>query len=107
MIFATLVAQLKDREIGVLITDHNVRETLDVIDRAYIIHDGMVLLEGAQAILSEMKMFAAFIWVTGLAFKSQSVAFVHGTWPSLRSAPVPVPCHDAAIAAGDQAFADV
>ena len=41
-----LVAHLKDRGIGVLITDHNVRDTLDVIDRAYIIHDGMVLMEG-------------------------------------------------------------
>ena len=42
-----LVSHLKDRGIGVLITDHNVRETLDVIDRAYIIHDGMMLMEGA------------------------------------------------------------
>ena len=42
-----LVAHLKDRGIGVLITDHNVRETLEVIDRAYIIHDGMMLMEGA------------------------------------------------------------
>ncbi|UTW51886.1 LPS export ABC transporter ATP-binding protein [bacterium SCSIO 12827] len=41
-----LVAHLKDRGIGVLITDHNVRETLDVIDRAYIIHDGRMLMEG-------------------------------------------------------------
>ncbi|GAB6053052.1 LPS export ABC transporter ATP-binding protein [Magnetospira thiophila] len=41
-----LVGHLKDRGIGVLITDHNVRETLDIIDRAYIIHDGMVLMEG-------------------------------------------------------------
>jgi lipopolysaccharide export system ATP-binding protein len=41
-----LVVHLKDRDIGVLITDHNVRETLDIIDRAYIIHDGMVLTEG-------------------------------------------------------------
>ncbi|MSO84488.1 MAG: LPS export ABC transporter ATP-binding protein [Rhodospirillales bacterium] len=41
-----LVAHLKDRGIGVLITDHNVRDTLGVIDRAYIIHDGMVLMEG-------------------------------------------------------------
>ena len=41
-----LVAHLKDRGIGVLITDHNVRDTLDVIDRAYIIHDGQVLMEG-------------------------------------------------------------
>ncbi|MFC1673797.1 LPS export ABC transporter ATP-binding protein [Pseudomonadota bacterium] len=44
-----LVSHLKDRGIGVLITDHNVRETLDVIDRAYIIHDGMMLMEGAPA----------------------------------------------------------
>ncbi len=44
-----LVFHLKDRGIGVLITDHNVRETLDVIDRAYIIHDGMVLMEGPPA----------------------------------------------------------
>jgi lipopolysaccharide export system ATP-binding protein len=41
-----LIAHLKDRGIGVLITDHNVRDTLDIIDRAYIIHDGMVLMEG-------------------------------------------------------------
>jgi lipopolysaccharide export system ATP-binding protein len=41
-----LVVHLKDRGIGVLITDHNVRETLDVIDRAYIIYDGQVLTEG-------------------------------------------------------------
>ena len=41
-----LVAHLKDRGIGVLITDHNVRETLELIDRAVIIHDGQVLMEG-------------------------------------------------------------
>ncbi len=41
-----LVSHLKDRGIGVLITDHNVRETLEVIDRAYIIHDGVVLMQG-------------------------------------------------------------
>ena len=42
-----LVSHLKDRGIGVLITDHNVRETLEIIDRAYIMHDGQVLMEGA------------------------------------------------------------
>lgn len=41
-----LVSHLKDRGIGVLITDHNVRETLEVVNRAYIIHDGVVLMEG-------------------------------------------------------------
>lgn len=44
-----LVRHLKDRGIGVLITDHNVRETLDIIDRAYIIHGGTVLMEGTPA----------------------------------------------------------
>ncbi len=44
-----LVGHLKDRGIGVLITDHNVRETLDIIDRAYIIHDGSVLMEGSPS----------------------------------------------------------
>ena len=44
-----LVSHLKHRGIGVLITDHNVRETLDIIDRAYIIHEGQVLKEGTPA----------------------------------------------------------
>ena len=44
-----LVRHLKDRGIGVLITDHNVRETLEIIDRAYIMHDGQVLMEGGPA----------------------------------------------------------
>ena len=42
-----LVRHLKHRGLGVLITDHNVRETLEIIDRAYIMHDGQVLMEGA------------------------------------------------------------
>ncbi|MEE9299588.1 MAG: LPS export ABC transporter ATP-binding protein [Alphaproteobacteria bacterium] len=41
-----LVAHLKDRGIGVLITDHNVHETLDLVDRAYILHEGVLLMEG-------------------------------------------------------------
>ena len=40
------MSHLKHRGIGVLITDHNVRETLDIIDRAYILYDGVVLMEG-------------------------------------------------------------
>jgi lipopolysaccharide export system ATP-binding protein len=44
-----LVAHLKDRGIGVLITDHNVRETLEIVDRAYILHDGQVLMQGEPA----------------------------------------------------------
>ena len=41
-----LIRQLKERSIGVLITDHNVRETLDIVDRAYIMSNGSVLMEG-------------------------------------------------------------
>jgi lipopolysaccharide export system ATP-binding protein len=41
-----LVRELKKRDIGVLITDHNVRETLDIVDRACIIYDGQVLFAG-------------------------------------------------------------
>jgi lipopolysaccharide export system ATP-binding protein len=41
-----LVMHLKDRGIGVLITDHNVREALEIVDRAYVLHEGQVLMEG-------------------------------------------------------------
>ena len=41
-----LVSALKKRGLGVLITDHNVRETLEIVDRAYILHDGKVLMSG-------------------------------------------------------------
>jgi lipopolysaccharide export system ATP-binding protein len=44
-----IVTQLKERGIGVLITDHNVRETLGICDRAYILNDGAVLEEGVPA----------------------------------------------------------
>jgi len=41
-----LVSELRQRGLGVLITDHNVRETLEIVDRAYILHDGTVLMSG-------------------------------------------------------------
>ncbi|OWU86282.1 ABC transporter ATP-binding protein [Oceanicola sp. 22II-s10i] len=44
-----LVHDLKNRGIGVLITDHNVRETLEIVDRAYILHDGKVLMSGSPS----------------------------------------------------------
>ncbi|MCW3797670.1 LPS export ABC transporter ATP-binding protein [Sphingomonas sp. BN140010] len=46
-----LVKDLKQRDIGVLITDHNVRETLDIVDRACIIYDGQVLFQGTPEAL--------------------------------------------------------
>lgn len=44
-----LVAQLRDREMGILITDHNVRETLAIVDRAYIMRDGQILAAGTTS----------------------------------------------------------
>ena len=41
-----LVTELKNQGIGVLITDHNVRDTLRIVDRAYILHDGRVIVSG-------------------------------------------------------------
>ena len=43
-----IIVQLKERGIGVLITDHNVRETLRIVDRAYLLHEGAVLSEGTS-----------------------------------------------------------
>ena len=49
-----LVTELKKRAIGILITDHNVRETLHLVDRAYILHDGKVLMSGtAQEVIED------------------------------------------------------
>ncbi|HUT49926.1 MAG TPA: LPS export ABC transporter ATP-binding protein [Alphaproteobacteria bacterium] len=48
-----LIAHLKHRGIGVLITDHNVRETLGIVDRAYILHEGVVLMDGTPAQIVE------------------------------------------------------
>jgi lipopolysaccharide export system ATP-binding protein len=47
-----IVRRLKERGLGILITDHNVRETLKLIDRGYIIHKGQVLVEGSAEFLA-------------------------------------------------------
>ena len=49
----SIVAELRDRNMGILITDHNVRETLQIIDRAYIMSDGQILASGSAADLSD------------------------------------------------------
>lgn len=57
-----LVIDLKDRGIGVLITDHNVRETLQIVDRAYILHDGGVLMSGtAEEVVSDEKVRSVYL----------------------------------------------
>jgi len=48
-----LIAHLKNRGIGVLITDHNVRDTLDIVDRAYILHEGHILTHGTPSHIVE------------------------------------------------------
>lgn len=53
----SIIRQLRDRDIGVLITDHNVRETLDICDNAYIVGNGQIIAEGhADAILANQKV---------------------------------------------------
>lgn len=49
----TLVGHLKDKGLGVLITDHNVRDCLGIVDRAYVLHDGQVLREGPPSAIAE------------------------------------------------------
>ena len=51
-----IIRELKDRGLGILITDHNVRETLSVVDRAYLISEGKVLREGTSSFLINDKM---------------------------------------------------
>jgi len=46
-----IIIQLKERGIGILITDHNVRETLAIVDRAYLLHEGAILSEGSSDFL--------------------------------------------------------
>jgi len=56
----SIVAHLKDRGIGVLITDHNVRETLSIIDRAYIINEGEIIASGLPSQIAQDKNVKEF-----------------------------------------------
>jgi lipopolysaccharide export system ATP-binding protein len=55
-----IIIKLKARNIGVVISDHNVRETLTVCDRAYILNEGMVLIEGLPEMIAESKIARKF-----------------------------------------------
>jgi lipopolysaccharide export system ATP-binding protein len=60
-----LIAHLKDKNIGVLITDHNVRDTLGIVDRAYIINEGLVLREGSpDEIVSDVNVRRVYLGET-------------------------------------------
>ena len=50
-----LVMQVKERNVGVLVTDHNVRDTLNIVDRAYIIHNGEIMKSGAPKEIAQDK----------------------------------------------------
>jgi lipopolysaccharide export system ATP-binding protein len=69
-----LVKELKTRNIGVLITDHNVRETLDIVDRASIIYDGRVLFAGSPEDLVADPMSAVSIWAKASRSDPMSLA---------------------------------
>ncbi len=57
-----LIKHIKDKGVGVLITDHNVKETLELIDRAYIIHEGKVLMTGKpEEIISDAKVRKVYL----------------------------------------------
>ena len=55
-----IIAYLRKRGIGILITDHNVRETLHIVDRAYILNDGKILLEGDSATIAASDLARKF-----------------------------------------------
>lgn len=58
----TIINQLRDRGIGILLTDHNVRETLDICEKAYIVNEGRLLADGdANAILSNEKVRSVYL----------------------------------------------
>ena len=57
-----IIAQLRERDIGILITDHNVRETLQSTDRAYIIHQGVIIKEGEpEELVSDPKVREVYL----------------------------------------------
>ena len=55
-----IIAYLRKRGIGILITDHNVRETLSIVDRAYILNNGKILLEGDSETIANSEIAKKF-----------------------------------------------
>ena len=57
-----IIQHLKNREIGILLTDHNVRETLDICEKAYIVNEGKIIAEGdSEAILKNDKVREVYL----------------------------------------------
>jgi LPS export ABC transporter ATP-binding protein len=98
-----LVRYLKQRGLGVLITDHQVRETLQIVDRAYVMYDGEVLFNGSpDLVLNNEDVRRVYL---GEQFCRLKGARLMSMKQRLDHAPEPVPGDDAATAAGDQAAA--
>ena len=68
----TIIFHLKERGIGVLITDHNVRETLRITDRAYIVHDGAVFKKGTPGGSRERRGSQANLFGCRFSFRLKS-----------------------------------
>jgi lipopolysaccharide export system ATP-binding protein len=96
-----LVKDLKQRGIGVLITDHNVRETLDIVDRACIIYGGQVLFAGSPAGTGRGRERAPALSRRELHALGRMDR--HGAGPAPRPPADAIAGDDAAVAAGDQA----
>jgi lipopolysaccharide export system ATP-binding protein len=93
-----LVRHLTERGIGVLITDHNVRETLSLIDRAYIIYDGQVLTQGKPSeIIANEDVRRVYLAADK---NSRSSRLAHGAFDPIRDAARPAAGDDTAAAAG-------
>lgn len=56
----SIISYLRDRGIGVLITDHNVRETLSIVDKAYILNEGQILISGDSATIANSEIARKF-----------------------------------------------
>jgi lipopolysaccharide export system ATP-binding protein len=72
-----IVGRLRQRGLGVLITDHNVRETLRITDRAYIMYEGRILMQGSAEQLAGDPRRARSTWASDSACRTESV-----TWKS-------------------------
>src|SRR4029079_1883690 len=98
-----LIKDLKRRGIGVLITDHNVRETLDIVDRACIIYGGQVLFAGSpEELVADENVRRLYL---GESFTLGAARFLtsDGAGSAPRLTPVAIAGDDAATAASDQA----
>ena len=95
----TIITQLRERGIGILITDHNVRETLGICDRAYILNGGVILEEGTPEVIAASRRARELYLGEALQPIGRSR---HGARNQTLSTARPAAGHDPPAAAGDQ-----